>query len=701
MTHPPGAAERLSHPKISASHLDRLAVVYIRQSTLGQVHHHQESTRLQYALVDYAGSLAVGRPGFVRLVTEVTLNHVGVILGIEMSRLARSNKDWHHLLEVCGLFQTLIADTDGLYNPTEYNDRLLLGLKGTLSEAELHLLKNRLHQGKLSKARRGELGVRLPIGYVRAADGRVQLDPDEQVQHVVRLIFRKFTELGTLNAVLNYLVTHQIQLGVREASRADARLAWRRPNRMTLQNLLHHPIYAGVYAYGRRQTDARKKQPGRASTGRVCLPPGQWHALLRDHVPAYISWEQYQDNQARLAANRNVAANSGAPRRGAGLLAGLLVCGRCGRRMSVRYSRERVSYTCTRMAIDYGGPACFHCAGPPLEQWVVAQLLEALTPASLTLSWQTLAHLEEERAALEQLWQHRLERSGYEAERAARQYRAVEPEHRLVARSLERAWEEALSAQRALQEDYERFRQQSPRTLTPAEVQLVEQLARDLPALWFAPTTTMQERKEILRLVIDRIVVHPQTASEQLRVDLHWCGGHVTLGRIIRPIARLERLTYYPELCRRVKQGVQAGKPAQQIAEQLNAEGYRPAKRRTTWTPQQVRRLAAQLGCPFAQRADGRRLPAPRPPQAGDWWTRQGLALSLEMPSDTLYSWIRRGEVTTKREPQDGTWRVWADEAERARLRAKRAHSPGRRSHDAWVARAQQEQLGPQEVRDG
>ena len=474
----------------------------------------------------------------------------------------RSNRDWHQLLEVCALFRTLIADIDGLYNPNEYNDRLLLGLKGTMSEAELHVLKNRLNEGKLSKARRGELAQRLPIGYVRAADGRIQLDPDDQVQQVIRLIFQKFDELGTIHAVLKYLVKHQVWLGVRPQSRADARLEWRHPNRMTLQNMLRNPIYAGVYAYGRRQNDARKQQPGRPGTGRVIMPSSAWHALLRDHVPAYITWETYQRHLDQLAANRNYAEQSGVARQGAGLLSGLLACGQCGRRLTIRYQGARFSYSCSRNISDYGGESCMNCAGKPLDAWVERQLLEALSPASLTLSLETMHHLETERETLRKHWQLRLERAEYEVKRAERQYQAVEPENRLVARSLERAWETALQAQRDLREEFERYEHQSPRALNADEVAQIQALAQDLPALWQATTTTVSERKEILRLVIERIIVQAAGHTEQVNLEIHWFGGQITSGMIIRPVARLSQLSYYPMLIETVREGVQNEKTA-------------------------------------------------------------------------------------------------------------------------------------------
>ncbi len=300
-----------TYGKIQSSHLQRQAVVYVRQSTLQQVERHRESTRLQYALVDRAvelgwspaqillidedlgrsGASAEGRPGFQRLMAEVGLDHVGIVLGIEISRLARSSRDWYQLLEVCGLFATLIGDADGVYDPQTYNDRLLLGLKGTMSEAELHILKQRMLEGKRAKARRGELHTLLPRGYVRAPSGEVLKDPDEQVRGVIETVFRQFQRCGTINGVLRYLVDHHIQLPdrVRSGPRTGE-LDWRRPNRVTLSNLLHNPIYAGAYVYGRRPTDPRRRQPGRPSSGRTVAPPQQWEVLIKDHLPAYIGW---------------------------------------------------------------------------------------------------------------------------------------------------------------------------------------------------------------------------------------------------------------------------------------------------------------------------------------------------------------------------------------------------------------------------
>ncbi|MFO0846895.1 MAG: recombinase family protein [Gemmataceae bacterium] len=368
-------------PKLKPWHLDRRAVVYVRQSTPQQVADHRESTARQYALAGRAvelgwareqvlvidddlgrsGESAEGRPGFQRLLAEVALDHVGLILGLEMSRLARSCKDWHQLLELCARFHALLADADGLYDPADYNDRLLLGLKGTMSEAELHILKERMYQGKLNKARRGELLGTPPIGYVRLPSGGWAIDPDEQVQATVRLIFDQFDREATLHGLLRYLVHHGIRVPVRPAHGPNrGELEWRRPNRVTLSNLLHHPSYAGAYRYGHRPIDPRRKRPGRPNTGKLVRRPEECLVLIRDRLPAYITWERFSTNQERLEANRARNDRPGAPRRGASLLAGLLRCGRCGRRMMVHYSgpRNRARFSCSRGTVDYAEPLC-------------------------------------------------------------------------------------------------------------------------------------------------------------------------------------------------------------------------------------------------------------------------------------------------------------------------------------------------------
>jgi DNA invertase Pin-like site-specific DNA recombinase len=398
-------SERLEG-KVSPRHRDRLAAVYVRQSTAQQVQDHQESTRLQYGLAERAVGLgwapsrvlvidddlghsasgADARPGFQRLASEVGLDHVGIVLGIEMSRLARSGREWHQLLELCALSGTLLGDLDGVYDPAEHNDRLLLGLKGTISEAELHLIKQRMWTGRLAKARRGELAVPLPSGFVRRPSGEVALDPDEQVQAVVRLVFDLFDRLGTVNGVLCFLADNRIQLGVRvREGPGRGELVWRRPNRAGVQNMLRNPAYAGVYAYGRSTTDPRRRQAGRPFTGRVRTAREDWIVFLPGLLPAYISVEQYEKNRQRMEANRSRSQSMGAVRGGPALLAGLVACGRCTAKMTVHYQRGAggklsAVYVCAREKSDYGGGQCQQVAGPCVDGYVTGLLLDALAP---------------------------------------------------------------------------------------------------------------------------------------------------------------------------------------------------------------------------------------------------------------------------------------------------------------------------------
>jgi hypothetical protein len=561
----------------------------------------------------------------------------------------------------------------------------VLGLKGTMSEAELHLLQQRLRQGRLSKARRGALALPLPIGYVRRPSGEVALDPDEQAQAVVRLIFRQFEELGTLNAVLRYLVRHQIDLGLRRCEGPDrGDLVWRRPNRMTLQNLLRNPLYAGAYAYGRRQVDPRRKQAGRPATGRVVQPADEWLVLIRDQCPAYISWEHYERNIAQLRANRSRADAIGTARAGAALLAGLVVCGRCGCRLGVHYGHgaARPTYVCAMHHANYGAPLCQSLAAPDLDRYVSTQVLTALEPATLELSLEAAGHLERERADLHQLWEQRRERAAYEAERAGRHYRAIEPENRLVARQLAREWEDTLAAQRRIEEDYARFLQRQPRALSPAEQAAIRALAADIPALWAAPSTTIVERKEIIRQVVDHVTVAVEGVSERVAVTIAWAGGSQTTGLLLRPVGRLDQLSYYPQLCDCVRALVAAGCSAAGIAAHLNAAGLRPAKRAEQFSRESVQGLIGRLGVrpPGPRRAEGVSL------GVDEWWL-QDLASALAMPRTTLDHWLRRGWVQGRQVETHGQrhWVIRANPAELERLRHLRDRPLGRARHDQWL----------------
>jgi len=681
--------------KIQPHHQDRLAVVYVRQSTARQVLDHRESTALQYNLrrralawgwppervlvIDedqgHSGQTAEGRLGFQRLLAEVSLDHVGLILGIEMSRLARSNKDWHQLLELCAVFHSLLADQDGLYDPQEYNDRLLLGLKGTLSEAELHILRQRMYQGLLNKARRGEVFNHPSLGYIRQPDGGLALDPDEQVQSVVRLIFDQFDVLGTINALLRFLARHQIRLPIRPFGGPErGQLQWRRPNRQTLTCLLRHPLYAGAYVWGRRAVDPRRKIPGRPSTGRQVVPPEQCLVFLKDRCPAYITWDRYEANRQRITQNQARGLHPGPIREGPALLKGLVICGRCGCRMLVQYpqpqtgpgavGRKRLRYACMRHAADYGQALCQSLAGNVVDRFVAGQVLKALEPASLELSLQAAEDIQEQRATLEKHWRQRLERTGYEVDRAQRQYHAVEPENRLVARELERRWEQALLEQRQLQDQYDRFSQAQPTVLTEADRRLVQTLAQDIPRLWHDPETSSADRQMIVRQLIERVTVWARPNSQHVDLAIQWAGGYTSQHHLVRPVARYDQQENHQQLQARILELRDQNQTSAQIAEQLNREGFRPPKRRATFNASMVRALLSR------HRRIGRR-PQVMETQgllAHEWWFTD-LARRLDLPQPTLYSWMRRGWVHARQLPvAGGRWIIWADADELDRL---------------------------------
>jgi hypothetical protein len=554
-----------------------------------------------------------------------------------------------------------------------------------MSEAELHILKQRMHQGRLNKAQRGELQFALPVGYVWSTTGEIQFDPDEQVQQVVRFIFRKFEELGTLGGLVRYLAQHQIQVGVRvREGPGKGELVWRRPNRATLQMMLKHPLYAGSYVYGRRQDDPRRRQPERPRAGRVVMAADEWLVLLPNRCPAYISSEQYEHNQERLAANRARADAMGAARSGSALLAGLVVCARCSCRLTVHYDNggSRLhTYECVERWTHYGEARCQHLAGPCLDTFVSQQVLATLEPATLELSLTATERLEQERAELDRLWQQRRERAVYEVKRAARQYHAVEPEHRLVARTLERAWEEKLLAQQQLEEEYHRFLQQQPRVLSEAEREAIRRLATDIPMIWAAPTTTDIDRKEIVRQVIERVIVDVQGSSEQVKVRIEWIGGGATESVVIRPVGTLSELSTYSQICQQVQELTAAGWAAVAIAQALNEAGFRPARSTTGFRAETISQLQRQLGVK-ALRPRVRYHDAFLP---DEWWPAE-LARQLHIPRGTLLHWIRQGRVQARRlaEPLH-RWVVWADGAEQERLQQYHQRAIGDDFRHRWT----------------
>ncbi|SDE59731.1 recombinase family protein [Belnapia rosea] len=683
------SAAFLASDKIQPRHRQRQAVVYVRQSTLRQVQQHGESTRLQYALADHAQALgwqpgqivvidddlgrsaasALDRPGFQRLVAEVGLGHVGLILGIEVSRLARSCRDWHQLLEICALFDTLIADADGLYGPSGYNDRLLLGLKGTMSEAELHILKGRMLEGRRAKAARGELVMGLPRGYVQRPSGEVALDPDEGVRSVIRLVFDVFERRRSVRGVLTYLVDHDIGLPDRlRSGPCKGEVRWNRPNQATVADMLRHPAYAGAYVYGRRRMERRAMLPGRPHSGRRFIrAPEGWAVLRRDCWPAYIDWETYTRNQEQMRANR--AKHEGVPQGGHALLGGLVHCGRCGRRMTLGYHNNgrEARYSCCQEAVTFAGPRCQSVSAAPVDHAVGQLILAALTPSAVEVSLQLAEDVELERAARRQHWAERLERARYETALARRRYEAVDPDLRLVARTLERDWEGALAAEEALQAEQARELAREPPRLEAAELAVIRQLAEDIPALWRAATTTQQDRQAIARLVLERAVIRLEGASEHLEVECEWAGGVRTRHAVVRSVRRFEQLRGFDQILATIRDLRRQGCSAAVIADRLNAAGWHPPKR-AAFEAGMIQRLMFRHGM------TGRRPiwsgTVPRQPDAE--WTLHEAAERLGIHRHTAYHWLRVGRLRGQLAAHGGQriWLVTMTGAELAQLRA-------------------------------
>ena len=531
---------------VTADHLRRLACLYVRQSSLQQVRDHQESTARQYALkrralvlgwaadrivvidddLGISGASAAERTGFQRVVADVGLGRVGVVMGLEVSRLARNSSDWHRLLEICALSETLILDEDGLYDPAHFNDRLLLGLKGTMSEAELHVLRARLIGGQLNKARRGELWIRPPLGFVVDPDGKLILDPDEQVQSAVRLVFGTFGRTGSAGAVVRYFQQQQVAWPQRviKGLRAGV-LVFGELERHRVLDILHNPRYAGAYVYGR--TRQRKVcLTGQARYRR--LPRDEWRVFLPDAHAGYISWEQFEANQEtlRASAQRSGADHRSAPREGVALLQGLVICGRCGGRMTVRYivshGHPEPLYRCQRRGIQRAEPPCQSLPGAAIDRAVSDLVLETVTPASIDVAVEVFDELRARAAEVDRAKRAQIARLREDAELAQRQFLLVRPENRLVADNLERHWNEALQRLAAAEEAYAGADKTQPPAVTPEMKERVSALVADLPRVWHDPRTPARDRKRMLRLLVDDVTL---LRDDVIRVSIRWRGG--------------------------------------------------------------------------------------------------------------------------------------------------------------------------------
>jgi DNA invertase Pin-like site-specific DNA recombinase len=682
----------LSQVKITPRHLDRKAVIYIRQSSPKQVREHLDSQLTQRTLIHRAehlgwhperievfdgdlGQSAAGiqeRDDFKALVAAVALGHVGIVFGWQVSRLARNNAEWYQLLDLAALLGTLIGDTDGIYDPRLYNDRLLLGLKGTMSEAEHYLMRQRLNAGRLSKVQRGEYVQPLPTGLVRLSDKSVIKDPDQQIQHVIGLVFSKFEELGSAFQVLRYCKQQAILLPRRHGNGVGPdNVRWRRPSEATISAILTNPAYAGAFVHGRRTSDPQRQSPGRRTPVMVRRPMEEWQCIIQNAYPAYISWTQYLANRARLSDNtprymEPTDRGRGVPREGAALLQGLATCGLCGHRMYVAY-RRRPRYVCTSMKRAFAEPNCAHLDGPSIEAFVVRAFFDAIAPAQLETLDDVLAQRQRERQRLETYYQQQVSHARFAATLARRRYEQVDPAYRLAAAELERDWDDRLRALRQAEEAAERFAHEPDEpTLTPELRDQLLNLSQCLPDLWSGPQLSYPQRKALLRSLISRVMVK-RTAADRVEVKIIWVSGHFSEGIVIPPVLHQHHVTGYDTMVERTRQLWAEGYSDLQIADVLSREGFRSARRETVLakTVMKIRHRHHWVSPSHQHRlAD----------KIEEKWTIRGLARELGVESGWVYNRIRNGflsELDVSRKPPHGNVLIRDDAALLARLHAE------------------------------
>jgi DNA invertase Pin-like site-specific DNA recombinase len=601
-----------AHQKVTARHLKRNAYLYIRQSTLRQVFENTESTERQYALRQRAvalgwaqeqiividcdqgqsGASTAGREGFQRLVADVGMGHAGIVMGLEVSRLARNSSDWHRLLEICALSDTLILDEDGVYDPAHFNDRLLLGLKGTMSEAELHVLRARLRGGILSKARRGELESPLPIGFRYDANNRVIFDPDKQVQEAIRTFFQTVRRTGSATATVKAFRAQGLKFPRRARSGpAKGEIIWGELEHSRALWVLHNPRFAGAFFFGR----SRQRRHGDRSGTFQKLPREEWTALIPNAHVGYISWDEFESNQRRLHENSQAHGSDrrrSPPREGPALLQGLVVCGRCGDRMTVRYNHRNgktlPTYTCQRKGIERAEPLCQTIPGSNIDAAIGRLLVESMTPMALEATLAVQEQLKSREDAAERLRSRQVERARYEADLARRRFMQVDPENRLVADELEAEWNRKLRALTEAQEECERRRQADKAVLDDAQRARVLALATDLPRLWQEPTTPDRERKRMVRLLVEDITLKK---GPQVTVHVRFRGGATTTLTLPRAQSAWELRQTNPEVVKAIDTLLDDHSETR-IAAILNERGYETGTGKTfsAWTVWRLRK---------------------------------------------------------------------------------------------------------------
>jgi DNA invertase Pin-like site-specific DNA recombinase len=669
------------YSKVTAAHLRRLALVYVRQSTTAQVEYNRESTERQYRLFERAaelgwpreqikvldqdlgvsGSGLVVRAGFTQMTAEVALGHVGIVLGLEVSRLARNNADWYRLLDLCGTTDTLIGDADGIYHPGMFNDRLILGLKGTMSEAELHVLRARLNGGIRNKAVRGELRRGLPVGLIWGeADGEVLLHPDEAVSGAIRTVFERFAEMGSARQVWLWFRQQGLRFPLQSSTLPEMR--WVTPSYTKIHEVLTNPVYAGAYVYGKTRCERYVDETGRVRKRMRHLPRSEWSVLIRDHHRGFIDWATFEANQLRLAQNTHPRPHQagGAVREGAALLQGIAKCGQCGRGLRVYY-RGRYSapgYYCAGNTISNGrGEWCLRVGGRQVDDAVAEAFLAELTPAGLAAALKAAEQLESDHDSVLAQFRREVERAEYEAQRAERRYRAVDPENRLVARGLEAEWEQSLRQLEAARAELIRREQQRPRALRAEERAAIRSLGSDLKSVWSAPTTSDRDRKELLRALLEEVIIALQRDESHAHLTMRWRGDAIT--QLDVPIPRFQPTVRTDEDTISLLRRLAALYPDDVIAGIFNRQGRKTATG-DRFTANQVGSLRRYRKIP--------RFQPPADPPHGELATICKAAQILGLNTSTIHRWLADGFIAGEQVTPGAPWQIRITDELRSRV---------------------------------
>jgi len=662
-------------PKITATHLQRAAYIYIRQSTVTQVHEHLESQRRQYALTEHAracgwhqievvdedlgrsGSGRVARPGFERLVAAVCDEEVGGVFALEASRLARNNRDWHHLVDLCGLTATLLIDGEGIYDPRDFNDRLLLGLKGTMSEWELGVMRQRSLEALRLKAARGELYTTVPIGFLRTRDNRLELDPDQRIQEAIRLVFRQFTTTGSLRQALLWFRSEGVELPAVEYGPFGRSVVWKLPVYNTLHKIVTNPIYAGAYVFGRTVTRTKVTSGRATKIAGVRRDQPDWTVFLRDHHEGYISWADYDAARVQLRENAQMKGlmSRGAARKGEALLAGLLRCRRCGRRLHVTYTgtQKRVRrYACRGAMINHGTDKCLSFGGLAIERAVEEAVLAVVAPGAIDAALAAAEQTESMRQTHHEHANLKLQQLRYEAERSRRQYDAVDPAHRLVASELERRWNAALDAVAAQERIVADLATAAPAAVPNRGALLA--LATDLPSVWNDGRTDVRLKKRIIRALIAELLVDVDDEAARIDVVIRWAGGQHSALSVRKQRKGEHRFVTSRDVVELVRELVHV-LPDSQIAAVLNRLGFRTG-RGNTWTATRVVTLRNYHSIPVHDAA--------RAASEG-WLTLEAAAAQLKVSATVVRRLITRGTLPAKQIVATAPWVIQAQDLSR------------------------------------